>query len=137
MVSSRQIVLRERPTTDINPSLDNGTFAEKTVEVGQDVPKGSVIVKVLYTSIDPAMRGWLRDARSYLPPVQIGEVMRSGEWAHSPSYGLAIADDDAFIYIRWGRRDRRESIRKVLPRRSSQWHIRMARVCSGPRSYSY
>lgn len=28
--------------------------------------------------IDPAMRGWLRDARSYLPPVQIGEVMRAG-----------------------------------------------------------
>lgn len=27
--------------------------------------------------IDAAMRGWLKDARSYVPPVQIGETMRS------------------------------------------------------------
>jgi NADPH-dependent curcumin reductase CurA len=29
-------------------------------------------------SLDPAMRGWMNDARSYVPPVQIGEVMRAG-----------------------------------------------------------
>ena len=29
-------------------------------------------------SLDPAMRGWLNDARSYVPPVGIGEVMRAG-----------------------------------------------------------
>jgi NADPH-dependent curcumin reductase len=34
-------------------------------------------VKVLYLSLDPAMRGWMNDARSYIPPVEIGAVMRA------------------------------------------------------------
>jgi NADPH-dependent curcumin reductase CurA len=78
MTSSKQVVLRERPTSSINPSLTNGSFEVKTVEVEKDIQPDHVLVKVLYVSIDPAMRGWLRDARSYLPPVQIGEVMRAG-----------------------------------------------------------
>ena len=39
---------------------------------------GEAVVKLEYFSLDPAMRGWVRDERSYLPPVQLGEVMRSG-----------------------------------------------------------
>ena len=39
---------------------------------------GAVLVKTLVLSLDPAMRGWLNDARSYIPPVGIGEVMRAG-----------------------------------------------------------
>lgn len=39
--------------------------------------RGQVLVKTAFVSIDPAMRGWLRDAKSYLPPVAIGEVMRA------------------------------------------------------------
>ncbi len=35
-------------------------------------------MKVEYVSLDPAMRGWMRDERSYLPPIRLGEVMRSG-----------------------------------------------------------
>jgi NADPH-dependent curcumin reductase CurA len=35
-------------------------------------------VKVRYLSLDPAMRGWMNDAKSYIRPVQIGEVMRAG-----------------------------------------------------------
>jgi hypothetical protein len=38
---------------------------------------GEAVVELEYFSLDPAMRGWVRDERSYLPPVQIGEVMRS------------------------------------------------------------
>jgi hypothetical protein len=37
-----------------------------------------VLLKNLYLSIDPAIRGWMSDARSYLPPIQIGEPIRSG-----------------------------------------------------------
>ncbi len=40
--------------------------------------EGEVRVKVLYISLDPAMRGWMNDARSYVRPVAIGEVMRAG-----------------------------------------------------------
>ncbi|EED90056.1 zinc-dependent alcohol dehydrogenase, partial [Thalassiosira pseudonana CCMP1335] len=35
-----------------------------------------VLVHRLYLSLDPAMRGWMSSAKSYLPPVPIGEVMR-------------------------------------------------------------
>ena len=37
-----------------------------------------VLVKVLQISLDPAMRGWMSDRPSYLPPVGLGEVMRAG-----------------------------------------------------------
>ncbi|MBV6323203.1 NADP-dependent oxidoreductase [Duganella violaceipulchra] len=39
---------------------------------------GEVVVKVLYLSLDPAMRGWMNEGKSYIPPVAIGEVMRAG-----------------------------------------------------------
>ena len=38
---------------------------------------GEVLVKIRYLSLDPAMRGWMNDGRSYIPPVGIGEVMRA------------------------------------------------------------
>jgi NADPH-dependent curcumin reductase len=39
---------------------------------------GQLLVSLEYLSLDPAMRGWMNDARSYVPPVGIGEVMRAG-----------------------------------------------------------
>src|SRR5580700_8806656 len=36
------------------------------------------LVRVLHLSLDPAMRGWMNDGRSYVPPVGVGEVMRAG-----------------------------------------------------------
>jgi NADPH-dependent curcumin reductase len=39
---------------------------------------GEFVVRVTHLSFDPTQRGWLVDAPSYLPPVQIGEVMRAG-----------------------------------------------------------
>ncbi len=38
---------------------------------------GQFRVKVAYISIDPAMRGWINEGRSYIPPVGLGEVMRA------------------------------------------------------------
>lgn len=49
--------------------------------VEQAVPEpaeGELLVKVLYLSLDPAMRGWMNEGKSYVPPVAIGEVMRAG-----------------------------------------------------------
>jgi NADPH-dependent curcumin reductase CurA len=34
-------------------------------------------VKIAYISLDPAMRGWVNDTKSYVPPVAIGETMRA------------------------------------------------------------
>lgn len=39
---------------------------------------GHFVAEVLHISLDPAMRGWMNDARSYIPPVEIGAVMRAG-----------------------------------------------------------
>src|SRR5213078_3503848 len=39
---------------------------------------GEVLVKVLVLSLDPAMRGWMNEGKSYIPPVGLGEVMRAG-----------------------------------------------------------
>ncbi|KIY43944.1 NAD(P)-binding protein [Fistulina hepatica ATCC 64428] len=68
-----RIVLNERPIADIDPDK---TFRKEVLpipEPGDD----EVLVKVTWVSLDPAMRGWLRNVRSYVPPVQIGETMRA------------------------------------------------------------
>jgi NADPH-dependent curcumin reductase CurA len=39
---------------------------------------GELLVKILYISLDPAMRGWMNEGKSYIAPVGIGEVMRAG-----------------------------------------------------------
>jgi NADPH-dependent curcumin reductase CurA len=49
--------------------------------VDEPVPtagEDELLIKVLYLSVDPAMRAWLNEGRSYVPPVGIGEVMRAG-----------------------------------------------------------
>ena len=43
----------------------------------QEPGEGEIRVKIAYVSLDPAMRGWVNDTRSYMPPVGIGEVMRA------------------------------------------------------------
>jgi NADPH-dependent curcumin reductase CurA len=56
---------------------------------------GEALVKTLLISLDPAMRGWMSDARSYIPPVGVGEVMRAlaaGEVIASNDPSLAPGD---------------------------------------------
>ena len=40
--------------------------------------EGELLVKVHYISLDPAMRGWMNPGKSYIRPVEIGEIMRAG-----------------------------------------------------------
>lgn len=39
---------------------------------------GEMLVEQHFISLDPAMRGWMNETRSYIPPVALGEVMRAG-----------------------------------------------------------
>jgi len=55
--------------------------------------EGEVLVKILYISLDPAMRGWMNEGKSYIPPVGIGEVMRAG------AVGRVIASRDPGIGV--------------------------------------
>ena len=68
------IHLRERPTSDILPTTFE-TRKNKALSA-TDLKDGQVLIRATYLSLDPAMRGWLNDARSYVPPVKIGECMR-------------------------------------------------------------
>jgi len=43
-----------------------------------ELQDGLVLVKQHYVSLDPAMRGWMNDSKSYIEPMAIGSVMRAG-----------------------------------------------------------
>lgn len=47
------------------------------IEPVRDITDGEILVKTLYLSLDPAMRGWMNEGKSYIRPVAIGEVMRA------------------------------------------------------------
>ena len=65
--------LMKRPIGE--PRRDDFSF---TVEPVAELAEGQLLVKNLYLSLDPAMRGWMNEARSYIAPVGIGDVMRAG-----------------------------------------------------------
>jgi NADPH-dependent curcumin reductase CurA len=70
---NRQFRLAARPIG--TPKRTDWNFIEEPLRQPAD---GEVLVEVLYLSLDPAMRGWMNEGKSYIPPVQIGEVMRAG-----------------------------------------------------------
>src|SRR4029078_13162031 len=57
------------------PKRSDFNYTEEPV---RDPAAGEIVVKILYLSLDPAMRGWMNEGKSYIPPVGIGEVMRAG-----------------------------------------------------------
>ena len=70
---NHQIRLASRPVG--LPTRDNWSF---TTEAVAEPGPGGVLVKTLSLSLDPAMRGWMNEGKSYIPPVEIGAVMRAG-----------------------------------------------------------
>jgi NADPH-dependent curcumin reductase CurA len=70
---NRQIRLAARPVGLPVPSDWNHT--EEAVTAPE---AGGILVKTLALSLDPAMRGWMNEGKSYIPPVGLGEVMRAG-----------------------------------------------------------
>ncbi|NHZ64783.1 NADP-dependent oxidoreductase [Massilia genomosp. 1] len=51
---------------------------EQISEPVREINEGEIMIKVLYLSLDPAMRGWMNEGKSYIRPVAIGETMRAG-----------------------------------------------------------
>jgi NADPH-dependent curcumin reductase CurA len=71
--TSREIRLASRPEGE--PVPENFELAEVPIpEPGE----GEILVRNEYLSVDPYMRGRMRDVKSYMPPFQIGEVMTGG-----------------------------------------------------------
>ncbi|WP_226361631.1 NADP-dependent oxidoreductase [Pseudonocardia sp. ICBG1142] len=68
---------------------------EHTTEPVPEPGEGRIVVRVSHISLDPAMRGWMNEGRSYAPPVGIGEVMRAlglGEVVASKNPDFAVGD---------------------------------------------
>ncbi len=72
MATNIQYTLAQRPE-----GYPDDTTWKRLEEAVPTPGAGEVLVRNIYVSLDPAMRGWLNDAKSYIPPVQIGEVMRA------------------------------------------------------------
>jgi NADPH-dependent curcumin reductase len=68
---------------------------QTTEEPVNDPGPGQILVKILYVSLDPAMRGWMNEGKSYIAPVGIGDVMRAGAVGRvitSQNPGFAVGD---------------------------------------------
>ena len=72
-LTNHQIRLASRPV-----GLPTRANWSNTTEPVAEPGPGGVLVKTLYLSLDPAMRGWMNEGKSYIPPVEIGAVMRAG-----------------------------------------------------------
>ncbi|MBW1296140.1 NADP-dependent oxidoreductase [Aquimarina litoralis] len=70
---NKQIILKNRPEglPDTNTwELQNNPIPEPQ--------EGEILIRHHYISLDPAMRGWMREGKSYIPPVELDDVMRAG-----------------------------------------------------------
>jgi NADPH-dependent curcumin reductase CurA len=73
MATNRQFKLAKRPAGMVK--REDFDYTQSPVPEPAD---GEIVVRNLYISLDPAMRGWMNEGKSYVPPVGIGEVMRAG-----------------------------------------------------------
>jgi hypothetical protein len=89
--TNHQVRLAARPS-----GLPRATDWKLTSEPAPEPGPGQFTVKVSHLSIDPAMRGWMNAGASYIPPVEIGAVMRAGAVGRvtaSEHPGFAVDDD--------------------------------------------
>jgi len=97
-VDNRQIVLAERPA-----GLVGATTTTLVSGVVPPCGEGEALIKVAMLSIDPTIRTWMNDAPGYLPPIQLGDVIRgSGTGvvveSRSPHYNVG---DVVFGMTNW------------------------------------
>ncbi|NND35117.1 MAG: NADP-dependent oxidoreductase [Saprospiraceae bacterium] len=71
-MKNKQLILTKRPLGV--PDADTWHLNEADVPALED---GEFLVENVFVSIDPTMRGWINDRKSYMPPVALGEVMRA------------------------------------------------------------
>ncbi|MHB2051725.1 NADP-dependent oxidoreductase [Pseudomonas sp. VEM90] len=70
--TNRRFLLAKRPVGAVR----RDDFSFETVPAEQP-GEGQILVRNLYLSLDPAMRGWMNEGKSYIPPVALGQVMRA------------------------------------------------------------
>lgn len=72
-MKNKQVILKNRPKGF--PDTTTWQLQENTVPV---LDEGEILIEHHYISLDPAMRGWMNDTKSYIPPVELDHVMRAG-----------------------------------------------------------
>ncbi|WP_299013375.1 NADP-dependent oxidoreductase [uncultured Polaribacter sp.] len=72
-MQNKQIILKNRPKG--YPDSSTWQLEENNIP---DLEEGEILIEHHYISLDPAMRGWMNDTKSYIPPVAIDQVMRAG-----------------------------------------------------------
>jgi NADPH-dependent curcumin reductase CurA len=88
--SNRQILLRRRPTGLVAPE-----DVELVTSPAPQPAEGEALLRTTYVGMDAAARTWLDDQPGYLPPVQLGEVVRAagiGEVVESRCDAFAVGD---------------------------------------------
>ena len=70
---NKQVIFKKRPVGF--PDEHTWSLAAHPIP---ELQEGEILIQQHYISLDPAMRGWLNDSKSYIPPVAIGDVMRAG-----------------------------------------------------------
>jgi len=70
---NKEIQFASRPAG--MPTLDNFKIVDAAVPQLND---GEVFVRTLYISVDPYLRGRMREGKSYVPPFEVGQVIQSG-----------------------------------------------------------
>jgi NADPH-dependent curcumin reductase CurA len=72
-MNNKQIILKNRPKGF--PDQTTWTLETQTIPV---LEEGEILIEHHYISLDPAMRGWMNDTKSYIPPIELNHVMRAG-----------------------------------------------------------
>ncbi|MGD8327256.1 MAG: NADP-dependent oxidoreductase [Sphingomonadales bacterium] len=72
MQENTQVRLAKRPIG--MPSAENWSITHDPAAEPKD---GEILVETAFLSLDPAMRGWMNEGKSYIEPVEIGDVMRA------------------------------------------------------------
>lgn len=70
---NKQLLFMKRPKGE----ADASTWSLVTRPI-PEIEDGQILVKQHYVSLDPAMRGWMNEGKSYIAPMEIGSVMRAG-----------------------------------------------------------
>jgi NADPH-dependent curcumin reductase CurA len=112
-MENRRIILNARPV-----GVPGAEFFRIDTAPVDDLSAGQFLIKNMYLSVDPAMRGWANDAPNYSPPVPVGDVMRAfavGEIiaSENPDYAVGELVAGVFGWQRFAISDGSNIMRRV------------------------
>ena len=112
-MENRRIILNSRPI-----GVPGAEFFRIDTAPVDDLSAGQFLIKNMYLSVDPAMRGWANDAPNYSPPVPVGDVMRAfavGEIiaSENPDYAVGELVAGVFGWQRFAISDGSNIMRRV------------------------